>query len=84
MFGNSAVIRSRHYVQFRKEKEYAKVLADNTHMLKLLHEDTIQLNTVEEYRKWYEQKRASGYFVLERVSRVETPSGILQALKKGL
>jgi len=38
MFGNSAVIRSRHYVQFRKEKEYAKVLADNAHMLKLLHE----------------------------------------------
>jgi len=38
MFGNSAVIRSRHYVQFRKEKEYAKVLSDNARLLSLLRE----------------------------------------------
>jgi len=38
MFGNSAVIRSRHYVQFRKDKEYAKVLKDDARVLKLLRE----------------------------------------------
>jgi site-specific recombinase XerC len=38
IFGNSAAVRSRHYVQFRKEKEYAKVLADNARMLEKLRE----------------------------------------------
>ena len=38
MFGNSAMIRSRHYVQFRKEKEYANVLAYNARLLTLLRE----------------------------------------------
>ena len=36
IFGNSAAIRSLHYVQFRKEKEYAKVLADDARMLEKL------------------------------------------------
>ena len=38
IFGNSAMIRSRHYVQFRKEKEYAKVLKDDARLLTLLRE----------------------------------------------
>jgi len=38
MFGNSAAIRSRHYVQFRKEREYARVLADDAAMLQKLRE----------------------------------------------
>jgi site-specific recombinase XerC len=29
IFGNSAVVRKRHYVKFRKEKQYAKVLSDD-------------------------------------------------------
>jgi hypothetical protein len=33
IFGNSAAVRSLHYVQFRKEKEYAKVLADDARMI---------------------------------------------------
>ena len=33
MFGNSPAVRSRHYIQFRKEKEYAKVLQDNENFL---------------------------------------------------
>ena len=33
IFGNSAVVRSRHYVQFRKDKEYAKVLKDDARLL---------------------------------------------------
>ena len=36
IFGNSSVIRSRHYVQFRKDKEYAKVLKDDARLLALL------------------------------------------------
>ena len=38
IFGNSAKIRSLHYVQFRKDKEYSKVLADDTRLLALLRE----------------------------------------------
>jgi len=38
IFGNSAMVRSRHYVQFRKDKEYAKVLADDARLLTLLRE----------------------------------------------
>ena len=38
IFGNSAVVRSRHYVQFRKDKEYAKVLQDNERSLQMLRE----------------------------------------------
>jgi site-specific recombinase XerD len=38
IFGNSALVRSRHYVQFRKEKEYAKVLEDDERLLKKLRE----------------------------------------------
>ena len=38
IFGNSAVIRSRHYVQFRKEKAYAKVLQDDERLIKMLRE----------------------------------------------
>ena len=38
MFGNSAVVRSRHYIQFRKDKEYAKALKDDAHLLALLRE----------------------------------------------
>jgi len=38
IFGNSAVVRSRHYVQFRKDKEYAKVLKDDARLLSLLRE----------------------------------------------
>ena len=37
-FGNSAVVRSRHYVQFRKKKEYAKVLQDDERLIKMLRE----------------------------------------------
>ena len=32
------MVRSRHYVQFRKEKEYAKVLQDDERLLKMLRE----------------------------------------------
>jgi site-specific recombinase XerD len=38
MFGNSTVVRQRHYVQFRKDKEYAKALEENERLLTLLHE----------------------------------------------
>ena len=38
MFGNSAVVRSRYYVQFLKGKEYAKALKDDAHLLALLRE----------------------------------------------
>ena len=38
MFGNSASVRSRHYIQFRKDKEYARALEDNARMLKMLRE----------------------------------------------
>ena len=38
IFGNSAMVRSRHYVQFRKDKEYAKVLKDDAKLLTLLRE----------------------------------------------
>jgi len=42
MFGNSAAVRSRHYVQFRKEREYAKVLADDARLLKKLREGSAE------------------------------------------
>ncbi|MDR0522273.1 MAG: hypothetical protein LBH00_10535 [Planctomycetaceae bacterium] len=35
IFGNSAAVRNRHYVQFRREREYAKVLSDDERLLKL-------------------------------------------------
>jgi len=38
MFGNSAMVRSRYYVQFLKDKEYAKALKDDAHLLALLRE----------------------------------------------
>jgi hypothetical protein len=38
IFGNSALVRSRYYIQFRKEKEYARVLADDAHIVKMLRE----------------------------------------------
>jgi len=38
MFGNTAAVRRIHYIQFRKEKEYAKVLQDNEYLLKTLRE----------------------------------------------
>ena len=37
-FYAQASIRSRHYVQFRKEKEYAKVLKDDARLFTLLRE----------------------------------------------
>jgi len=42
MFGNSAAVRSRHYVQFRKEKEYAKVLADDARLQKMRREGAVE------------------------------------------
>jgi hypothetical protein len=36
MFGNSTAVRSRYYVQFRKEKEYARVLKDDARLLELV------------------------------------------------
>jgi hypothetical protein len=36
IFGNSAAVRNRHYVQFRQEREYAKVLSDDERLLRLL------------------------------------------------
>ena len=38
IFGNSSAVRSRHYVQFRKEREYARVLADDTRLLTLFRD----------------------------------------------
>ena len=38
IFGNSAAVRTRHYIQFRKEKEYAKVLQDNERLLQKLRD----------------------------------------------
>jgi hypothetical protein len=38
MFGNSSSIRQRHYVQFRKDREYAKALQDNERILKMFRE----------------------------------------------
>ena len=38
VFGNSAAIRRLHYVQFRKEREYAKMLQDDARLLSLLRE----------------------------------------------
>ena len=35
IFGNSALVRSRHYVQFRKEREYSRVLQEDECLLKL-------------------------------------------------
>ena len=35
MFGNSATVRYHHYLQFRKEKEYARVLKDDARLLEL-------------------------------------------------
>jgi site-specific recombinase XerC len=52
IFGNSSVIRSRHYIQFRKDKEYAKVLRDDARLLALLREgvdeDDISLREVDD------------------------------------
>jgi hypothetical protein len=42
MFGNSAAVRSRHYIQFRKEKEYAKVLEDDARLQKMLREGGVE------------------------------------------
>ena len=42
MFGNSAPVRSRHYIQFRKDKEYSRALEDNARMLKMLREGTVE------------------------------------------
>jgi hypothetical protein len=39
MFGNSARIRSQHYVQFRRDREYAKALENNERMIKRLREN---------------------------------------------
>jgi len=36
MFGNSTAVRSRYYIQFRKEKEYARVLKDDVRLLELV------------------------------------------------
>jgi hypothetical protein len=38
MFGNSTVVRQRHYVQFRKDREYAKALQENERILKMLRD----------------------------------------------
>jgi hypothetical protein len=38
IFGNSAKVRSRYYIQFQKEKAYAKVLRDNDRLLQMLRE----------------------------------------------
>jgi integrase len=52
IFGNSALVRSRHYVQFRKDREYAKVLEDDARLLKLLadgvDEKDIFLNEIDD------------------------------------
>jgi integrase len=42
MFGNSPMVRSRHYIQFCKEKEYAKALEDNERMLRFLREGGVE------------------------------------------
>jgi hypothetical protein len=42
MFGNSAAVRSRHYVQFRKEKEYAKALEDDARLQKMRCEGAVE------------------------------------------
>ena len=42
MFGNSSIVRSRHYIQFRKDKEYAKALEDNARLLKMLREGVVE------------------------------------------
>jgi hypothetical protein len=34
------MIRSRHYIQFRKDKEYAKALDDNERLFNMLREGT--------------------------------------------
>ena len=38
IFGNTAAVRRIHYIQFRKEREYAKVLQENERSLKMLRE----------------------------------------------
>ena len=38
MFGNSAAVRRLHYVQFRKDREYGKMLQDDARLLSLLRE----------------------------------------------
>ena len=48
MFGNSARIRSKHYVQFRKDREYAKVLEDNERLLKILRDGGTKTTLSEE------------------------------------
>jgi integrase len=39
MFGNSAAVRSQHYIQFRKDREYAKALLENERLQKLRNEN---------------------------------------------
>jgi integrase len=40
IFGNSALVRNRHYIQFRKDGEYSKVLQDDERLLKLSRSET--------------------------------------------
>ena len=42
MFGNSAPVRSRHYVQFRKDKEYAKALAEDARLQKMFRDGVVE------------------------------------------
>lgn len=35
IFGNSAAVRARHYIQFRREREYSRVLSEDALLLKL-------------------------------------------------
>jgi hypothetical protein len=39
IFGNSTEVRKAHYIQFQKEKEYKKVLADNAAIVEILCEN---------------------------------------------
>jgi hypothetical protein len=47
MFGNSAKVQCLHYVQFRKDREYAKVLADEERLSKpVVSQDELLLRLV--------------------------------------
>ena len=44
MFGNSALVRSRHYIQFRQDKEYAKVLQEDETLRKISLEKAVKID----------------------------------------
>jgi integrase len=65
IFGNSAAVRLRHYIQFRKEREYAKVLQDDAR----LHEES-QSNQDGDLLKTFRESIMNSSLSAQEIDRI--------------